>query len=135
MGRIQRDNFQHDPVSGLGLPPSSCLLRPRYCTLTYHRSGLFWSTCRQNHAQYGNVPCQACHVLKFLFPFLFCINIFEVGHLGIWSRDINIFRATDKVRKSVITHWKLAKMHWKNKQGVKIHISISRYALGVQSSA
>ena len=44
-------------------------------------------------------------------------------------------RATDKVRKSVITHWKLVKTHWKNKEGVKIRISISRYALGVQSSA
>ena len=37
-------------------------------------------------------------------------------------------RATDKARKSV-------KTHWKNKQCVKIRISISRYALGVQSSA
>ena len=58
--------------------------------------------------------------------------------LDLWSRDPKskgILRATDKARKSVITHWKLLKTHWKNKQGVKIHISISRYALGVQSSA
>ena len=46
-----------------------------------------------------------------------------------------VIRATDKARKSVITHWKLVKTHWKNKQGVKIRISISRYALGVKSSA
>ena len=46
-----------------------------------------------------------------------------------------ICRATDKARKSVITHWKSVKTHWKNKQGVKIRISISQYALGVQSSA
>ena len=44
-------------------------------------------------------------------------------------------RATDKVRKSVITHWKLVKTHWKNKQCVKIRISIPLYAFGVQSSA
>ena len=46
-------------------------------------------------------------------------------------------RATDtgKACKSVITHWKLVKTHWENKQGVKIRISISQYALGVQSSA
>ena len=48
---------------------------------------------------------------------------------------IHVIRATDKARKSVITHWKLVKTHWKNKQGVKIRISISLYALGVQSSA
>ena len=37
-------------------------------------------------------------------------------------------RATDKARKSVITHWKSAKTHWKNKHSVKIRISILRYA-------
>ena len=37
--------------------------------------------------------------------------------------------------KSVITHWKSMKPRWKNKLGVKICISISQYALGVQSSA
>ena len=50
----------------------------------------------------------------------------------------NIFhvcRATDKARKSVITHWKSLKTHWKYKLGVKIRISILRYALGVQCSA
>ena len=46
-----------------------------------------------------------------------------------------VTRATDKVRKSVITHWKSWKTHWKNIQGVKIRISISPYALGIQSSA
>ena len=60
--------------------------------------------------------------------------------LGYWHSlnglsSVHSVRATDKARKSVITHWKLVKMHWKNKQGVKIHISISRYTLGVQSSA
>ena len=44
-------------------------------------------------------------------------------------------RATDKARKSVITHWKSLKTHWKYKLGVKIRISILRYALGVQCSA
>ena len=28
-------------------------------------------------------------------------------------------RATDKARKSVITHWKSVKTHWKIKKGVK----------------
>ena len=46
-----------------------------------------------------------------------------------------VYRATDKAHKSVITHWKSIKTHWKNKQCVKIRISISRYALGVKSSA
>ena len=45
------------------------------------------------------------------------------------------FRATDKARKSVITHRKSIKTHLKNKQCVKIRINISQYALGVQSSA
>ena len=44
-------------------------------------------------------------------------------------------RATDKARKSVFTHWKSWKTHWKNIQGVKIRINISPYALGIQSSA
>ena len=42
-------------------------------------------------------------------------------------------RATDKARKSVITHWKSAKTHWKNKHSVKIRISISRYALDTKA--
>ena len=54
--------------------------------------------------------------------------------LEIVSMSYN-YRATDKARKSVITHWKLVKTHWKYTQGVKIRISLSRYALGVQSSA
>ena len=40
-------------------------------------------------------------------------------------------RATDKARKSVFTHWKSWKTHWKNIQGVKIRISISLYTLGI----
>ena len=52
-----------------------------------------------------------------------------------WLNNLLYHRATDKARKSVITHWKLVKTHLKNKQGVKIRISISRYALGVRSSA
>ena len=56
-------------------------------------------------------------------------------HLKIvLSRGVNP-RATNMVPKSIITHWKMVKTHLKNKEGVKICISISRYALGVQSSA
>ena len=43
-------------------------------------------------------------------------------------------RATDKARKSVITHWKSWKTHWKTEQGVKIRIRISPYALGAHNS-
>ena len=47
----------------------------------------------------------------------------------------NYYKATDKARKSVITHWISLKTHWKYKLGVKIRISIYRYALDVQCSA
>ena len=55
------------------------------------------------------------------------------------SNLLQVDRATDKVPKSVITHWKSLKTHWKYNLyyilGVKIRISILRYALGVQCSA
>ena len=53
----------------------------------------------------------------------------------MWRFLNPLSRATDKARKSVITHWKTLKTHWKYKLGVKIRISILRYALGVQCSA
>ena len=59
-------------------------------------------------------------------------EFFFVIHQNFRSLKI---RATDKARKSVITHWKWLKTHWKYKLAVKICISILRYALGVQCSA
>ena len=56
---------------------------------------------------------------------------------GIYVRPsvcVCVRRATDKVRKSVITHWKSLKTHWKYKLGVKTCISKLQYALGVQCS-
>ena len=64
----------------------------------------------------------------------YCTNVLKGFTVQMYWKVL-LCRATDKARKSVITHWKLVKTHWKNKQGVKIRISISRYALGVQSSA
>ena len=55
--------------------------------------------------------------------------------VAVETPDPTTNRATDKARKSVITHWKWLKTHWKNKQGVKIRINTSCYALDVQSSA
>ena len=68
----------------------------------------------------------------------FCRETDETIEHLFWECDhvqSLLHRATDKARKSVITHWKSLKTHWKYKLGVKIRISILRYALGDQRSA
>ena len=105
------------------------------CTaLAVHENLLFSFRCNS----YGPwTPTKCDSILIFTsFNNKVCWNIAyfntKMSYLSDFKRTN---RATDKARKSVITHWKSLKTHWKYKLGVKIRISILRYALGVQCSA
>ena len=96
-----------------------------------HYGGLWWcfhgAVCNFVFVWSVNLQVHTLHLGNMTETSLNCWVTLHRMHMNI--------RATDKARKSVITHWKSWKTHWKNILGVKIRINISPYALGIQSSA